>query len=180
MSPIHLLLNEMPANRTRGRFNRRLTAVDAGLWTRYWSFWRWAWDCVGVVSGCTTGLFLGNEFWPSLLCNFVTPNKSSDSVTETIPQCNSTQYRPTLMVDLKMARFCFTSLYSKFGKRTGPILDFLGALLRIFSWPLPGHGPVSRKFRQLFEPENKYSNQNLKNKSAGTSQQTSPVCFVNW
>lgn len=31
MSPIHLLLNEIPANRTRKRFDRRLTAVDAGL-----------------------------------------------------------------------------------------------------------------------------------------------------
>ena len=57
------------------------------------------------MSGCTTGLFLGNEFWPSFLCNFVTTNKSSDSVTETIPQCNSTSHRPTLMVDLKMVRF---------------------------------------------------------------------------
>lgn len=78
---------------------------DKGLGTKYWSFLSWVWDWVGVVSGCTTGLFLGNELWPSFLCNFVTTNKSSDSVTETIPQCNSTSHRPTLMVDLKMARF---------------------------------------------------------------------------
>ena len=94
-------------NRTRRRLNRRLTAVDAGLGTRdkVLVIFKLVCDWVGVVSDCTTGLFLGNEFWPSFVCNFVTTNKSSDSVTETIPQCNSTSHRPTLMVDLKMARF---------------------------------------------------------------------------
>lgn len=34
-----------------------------------------------------------------------------------------------------------------FGKRSGTILDFLGALLRFFFWPLPGPGPVFVTFR---------------------------------
>ena len=140
-------------NRTR-RLNRRLTAVDAGLGTRdlgHWSFLSWVWDLVAVVS-CTTGLFLGNEFWPSFLCNFVTTNKSSDSVTETIPQCNSTSHRPTLMVDLKMARFGQCPLFHLpvfkiLVKGLGPFWFFGGALLRIFFWPLPGPGPVFVTFR---------------------------------
>ena len=42
-----------------------------------------------------------------------------------------------------------------------------------------GLGPVSRKSRSLFGPEIKYSNRNIKNKSAGPGQQTTAFCFVN-
>ena len=39
---------------------------------------------------------------------------------------------------------------------------------------IPKQGPVSRKSRQLFGPEIKYSNRNIKNKRAGPGYQTTP------
>ena len=41
-------------------------------------------------------------------------------------------------------------------------------------------GPFLEKSRQLFGPEIKYSNRNIKNKSAGPGQQSTPFCFINW
>ena len=40
-------------------------------------------------------------------------------------------------------------------------------------------GHVSRKSRQLFGPEIKYSNRNIRNKGVGPGQQTTPFCFTN-
>ena len=39
-------------------------------------------------------------------------------------------------------------------------------------------GPVSRKSRKLFGPENKYLNRSIKNESAGPGQQTTPFRFI--
>ena len=47
-------------------------------------------------------------------------------------------------------------------------------------WGNPGQGPVSRKSRWLYGPEIKYSNRNIKNKSAGPGKQTTLFCFINW
>lgn len=91
-------------NRTRRRLNRRLTAVDAGLGTRdkvlviFKLGLGLGRSCVGLHHGTFSGKRSLTQF-PLQLCN----NKSSDSVTATIPQCNATSPRPTLMVDLKIA-----------------------------------------------------------------------------
>ena len=140
-------------NRTRRRLNRRLTAVDAGLGTRdkvlviFKLGLELGRSCVGLHHGTFSGKRILTQF-PLQLCN----NKSSDSVTATIPQCNGTSPRPTLMVDLKIAllgqcRLFHLPVFKILVKGLVPFWIFWGALLRIFFWPLPGPGPVFVTFR---------------------------------
>ena len=63
-------------------------------------FGGWLWGWFGVMSECSMG---GRQLWRSFLRNLVTANKKSDSFPNTVPQCNSTQRRPWLARNLKMA-----------------------------------------------------------------------------
>ena len=134
-------------NRTRRRLNRRLTAVDAGLgtWDKVLVIFKLGLglgrSCVGLHHGTFSGKRILTQF-PLQLCN----NKSSDSVTATIPQCNSTSHRPTLMVDLKMARFGQCPLFHLpvfkiLVKGRGPFWFFGGPFCVSSSRPFRALGP---------------------------------------
>ena len=43
---------------------------------RYWPIFVLAWDWVGVLSNCTMGMFLGEEFGPSFLRNLAIVNRT--------------------------------------------------------------------------------------------------------
>ena len=66
-------------------------------------FGGWLWGWFGVMLDCSMGLFCGRQLWRTFLRNLVTANKRSDSSPNTVPQCNSSQRRPCLARNLKMA-----------------------------------------------------------------------------
>ena len=66
-------------------------------------FGGWLWGWFGVMLDCSMGLLCWRQLWRSFLRNLVTANKRSDSFPNTIPQYNSTQRRPCLARNLKMA-----------------------------------------------------------------------------
>ena len=125
----------------------RMTKVDAGLGTR---------DKVLVIFklglglgrscvGLHHGTFSGKRILTQLPCNFVTTNKSSDSVTATIPQCNATSPRPTLMVDLKIAllgqcRLFHVPVFKILVKGLGPFWFFGGPFCVSSSGPFRALG----------------------------------------
>ena len=47
-------------------------------------------------------------------------------------------------------------------------------------WATGATGPFLESPGNFSGPEIKYSDRNIKNKSAGPGQQTTPFCFINW
>ena len=71
------------------------------------SFWnkvfKFRGDWVGVMTNCTMGLFWRWILTCSFLRNFVLANKKKQQRPQTCPSCNSTQRRPRVTRNLRMA-----------------------------------------------------------------------------
>ena len=71
---------------------------DLRLWLAILRLLAWDWD--GVASNCTVVLFWWNNFSP-VPAQFVIANDRRESVSKTVPRCNSTQLWPKLSLNIQ-------------------------------------------------------------------------------
>ena len=97
-NPLPEIFPLSPLEATEYLHKQTLLRCDLRLWLAILRLLAWDWD--GVASNCTVVLFWWNNFSP-VPAQFVIANDRRESLSKTVPRCNSTQLRPKLSLNIQ-------------------------------------------------------------------------------